>query len=151
MEDLAGEGNRTLRLQEVMEASAACTDEVKAGRVAYREITRGDQKAAGRLHERSELFPMGKVPLEHYRVRTDSVGHAVVGAEGGVTVKRGIDGNDVESPLEITAHPSLADLGREHFADASAEHKEVELRGITAVSVGGEAGKKAKVPRPIAE
>src|SRR6267142_2159311 len=144
MEDLAGKGNRTLRLQEVMEASAARTDEVKAGRVAYREITRGDQEAAGRLHERSELFPTGEVPLKHYRVRADSVGRAVVGAEGGVTVKRGIDGNDVESPLEITAHPSLADVGGEHLTDPSAEHKEVELRGITAVSVGSEAGKEAK-------
>src|SRR5258705_28365 len=129
MEDLAGEGNRTLRLQEVMEASAARTDEVKAGRVAYREITRGDQKAAGCLHERSELFPAGEVPLQHNWIHSDPIGHTVMSAECRVTVERRIDGNDVESPLEITAHPSLADVGGEHLTDPSAEHKEVELRG----------------------
>src|SRR3954451_3334418 len=134
-----------------MEAGSASTHKIEAGGVGYWKVALRDEEPSGDLGERRELFPTREIPLQYDRICAYAVRHSIVRTERAISVKHGVHGNDVERPFEVTAYPSFADFWREHLANASAEHEEVELRRIARVSVGSEAGEKAKVPRAVAQ
>src|SRR4051794_13148005 len=140
MEELPGEGHRLLRLEKVVETATPSGDKVKTRGTRHGEIMRGDQESAGKLGERSEALATSEIPLKYDRVGADAVVSPLKLADEPVAVEDWIHGDDVHGPLEIAPRPTVADLPGQHFADAPAQHQEIELRGITAVGVRREAG-----------